>query len=375
MKQFFIWFLLFLKRLFQKPSFFIICLLIPATGFLLGSLSRQEDSGVRIAVFNEDSPLSNMLTEHLLQKEGILQFYLCETEEELYQAVSSKKAECGYIFRADLEKRLNEKDTKRSIPCIKSPSSVLYKFANEVVFSELISSYGKNIVMAFGTESGFFTEITPEELNAVGESFSYYIENGGTFSFEYETLNTGLKEESKGGNIAFPFRGIGSIIILVGGMFGTVKWFQDRGKGIFYRLPYQKKWIGRLVSISVPTIAFSMVVLLGIVLSGTGIFWIRELLVMALYSLAVTGFGCILCRILKRDVAVCAILPVIILGSLIFCPVFFSLEGMFPIIGIVGKVFLPYYYLKAIFGGAGDILLLGCIGVMLIGISMIGRRE
>ena len=44
-----------------------------------------------------------------------------------------------------------------------------------------------------------------------------------------------------------------------------------------------------------------------------------------------------------------AAIPFFIIGSLVFCPVFFDAERLLPGLGQAGRLFLPYYYLRGFF--------------------------
>lgn len=70
---------------------------------------------------------------------------------------------------------------------------------------------------------------------------------------------------------------------------------------------------------------------------------------MALYALAVSVFSMALGAILKTPEALGAAIPFFIIGSLVFCPVFFDAERLLPGLGQAGRLFLPYYYLRGFF--------------------------
>ena len=102
------WCLLFLKRLYHKPVFLVLLLLIPLLTFGYSSLSR-EDSGiltVAVAQQDPDDALATRLIADLCQSSQLIRFDLCESPDQARELVTYGKADSAWIFDADLENRI-----------------------------------------------------------------------------------------------------------------------------------------------------------------------------------------------------------------------------------------------------------------------------
>ena len=103
-KNGFTWYLLLTKRLLKKPSFWAVLLLVPVMVFGLGLAAQEESHILRIAVYAEPSsdPLGSRIAEDLEELDGVVEYTVCGTEEELRREVSLSQADAGYLLPAEL---------------------------------------------------------------------------------------------------------------------------------------------------------------------------------------------------------------------------------------------------------------------------------
>ena len=73
---------------------------------------------------------------------------------------------------------------------------------------------------------------------------------------------------------------------------------------------------------------------------------LQELAVLLVYGMLVSAFALFLKKICPTPQLLCCLIPFFIVGSLVFCPVFVDAGRFFPQIDVVGRLFLPYYYLR-----------------------------
>ena len=71
-----------------------------------------------------------------------------------------------------------------------------------------------------------------------------------------------------------------------------------------------------------------------------------EAAVMAGYCCVVIGSVWILRLVCRRPQVLCCIIPFLVIGSLVFCPVFVDAGRFFPGLDQVGGLFPPWYYLQ-----------------------------
>lgn len=384
-----VWFFLSCKRYLRKVSFLLILLVLPAAIFFVRGLEEKEGQEVRIAVCVETADsdgtdgktalLEEELLEALTKQEGdeedadgsgLFRFYECGSEEEVKAQVASRQAECGYVFSGNLREKLDEGDYKRCIRVYSAPSTVLADLSTEVVFAALMKLYDREIFLDYvmeaqvlrdsGGESGWGGEafdggMEPggaEGLETLaGELYDKWLASGSTFRFAYRYQNRGGQGlDSEGGTEAagvFPVRGIVAVYLLLVGMYSAVMLGYDEEKGLFLPLSSGRRLVCRMAVLAAPVFLAALSALGALRTGGCFGDLAREFGVMGVYVLAVCGFSYGLKIICRRPQVVCCLIPLVLVGSLVFSPVFVDIRQFFPEWGWVEKAFLASYYLRA----------------------------
>ena len=140
-------------------------------------------------------------------------------------------------------------------------------------------------------------------------------------------------------------------MILISGLFGAVKWFEDEKRGLYSSFNSEAKVMIGFISILAPTVLMALSGIVTIYLSNTYTYMSREFIAMGLYVLLVCGFSYLLKLIVKSGTDICVILPVVTIGSLIFCPVFIDISNFILFISWINKLFPTFYYLNGISRG------------------------
>ena len=376
MKKVILWFFLCCKRYLKRIPFLLLLAALPLTALAASRMENRKDGTVRIAVCcldPEPASLGNRLKENLLARDtGLFSFYPCENEQQVRDHVAARKAECGYLIPENLEQKINSGRFKRSITVFSAPSTVTASLSTEVVFSELAAIRNKDILEDYVEQGAAFDALgaagSPERKKASGQAGDLYkerMEDGSTFRFEYVyTYSPGQTGNGSGETgTADPFpRPLSSP--WADGRVPFYHWTLQRGhsrrgqpQGAFYPSscqvsafpaaspPWRLLWpwrpcpdFLRCSSREGPGIS-----------SGGAAAILPEAAAMALYALAVSIFSMALGAILKTPEALGAAIPFFIIGSLVFCPVFFDAERLLPGLGQAGRLFLPYYYLRGFF--------------------------
>lgn len=375
MKKVILWFFLCCKRYLKRIPFLLLLAALPLTALAASRMENGKDGTVRIAVCcldPEPASLGNRLKENLLARDtGLFSFYPCENEQQVRDHVAARKAECGYLIPENLEQKINSGRFKRSITVFSAPSTMTASLSTEVVFSELAAIQNKDILEDYVERGAAFDALgaagSPERKKASGQAGDLYkerMEDGSTFRFEYVYTyspeqagngsgETGTAAPSPG---LFPVRGLTAVFLFITGLYSAVTAAEDSRRGLFTPLPVRLRLPCRFASLAAPVALAALSGLSAVLLSGgPGISSggaaaiLPEAAAMALYALAVSIFSMALGAILKTPEALGAVIPFFIIGSLVFCPVFFDAERLLPGLGQAGKLFLPYYYLRGFF--------------------------
>lgn len=368
-----LWFLLSWKRYLKRPGFLILLLLFPVSACLFQKEESKAQEGILIAVYAESSDpdsLDQMLVKKLAAykdaSEGMFSFYPVSSMEELKNEVAARKAECGYVIYEGLEEKLEKRKLKGIIGLYEAPSTVAGLLSTETLFSLMIEEYDKTLFL------NYMEDMLPEAKEEAGSGYGNgyleaealydsFLQNGSTFRFVYEdsqykekgllnSLEEDNKEETpdrenKEKATIFPVRGFIAVFLFITGLYGGVTLGQDEKRGLFVMLPAVERGLCRFASLAAPVVLGAASGMATLWVSGEMGFWLRELLLLLAYAGAVALFSMAVKRITVREELLCCLIPFFLLGSLIFCPVFVDVGQYVKAAGLIGKLFLPYYYL------------------------------
>lgn len=359
---------LFIKRLIKNPAFISILIIMPLLVTMFNKVKSKEEKSILVGVYYERDELSKIICENLKDKKGYIKFLVYDNKDEMTNEVQAKKLECAYIFPSDFKDRLDNYKIKKIITCIEVPSTILSNLSDEIVFSEIIREYGKNIAINFAKEKNILVGNGENNINNISKNYERFNTPESTFSINYKYINedhiNSIKPSDK--TTTYVIHGIVSVLILISGLLGAVKWFDDEKRGLYSSFNSKEKIIIGFISILVPTMLMALSGIMTIYFSNTYSYMFREVILMILYILLVVGFSYLLKLLVKSGTDICAMLPVIIIGTLIFCPVFIDASIFIPFVSWVNKLFLTFYYLEGISKGIDGFLVMTIISVVLI---------
>ena len=135
---------------------------------------------------------------------------------------------------------------------------------------------------------------------------------------------------------AMPIRGFIAVLLLVSGLAGGVTWLNDKE----CKLP-----VSAICSISIPLLFMSISAILTLFLTEEAHSFRKEIGIFFIYLLLLIIFVRLLLLFIKNPTILTVSIPVLTLGSLIYCPIFVNLGTLMPFFRIIEKLFPPYYYL------------------------------
>lgn len=353
MKRFFLMFYLLCKRQLKHVALTILLFAMPVIGMIYNLLPSMHENGViSIALYaSDDNKTALDAIELLVSKESEINFYRCDSEEELENAVISREAQGGYIFDDNLKENLLNSDLKDNITLVQNGSSIVTQTTNEIVFSAVLSSITKDISIKYMKDNSFFT---PDKWDMAVTHFSRTFEtlynNGSSLKLFFKTLNVaddGTYSTTSFGTkvLEFPIRNIMVVIIFIACLLGAANWISDKESGVFAPMPKTLVTACRPLYILVPALMFGLSGIVTIAASGNFTSFSAEFGVMAVYVIINVAFGTLMTFIFKKSRTITALLPVFILCSLLFCPVFLDLSIYIPAVNVLNKFLPPYYYM------------------------------
>ena len=352
-------FLTQLKQFIKKPESFLLLLSLPILTILLSGIGKSQEQTIRVVCYfpgisasdtsdqflitdtdsSSDASLI-VLAEKLFRYEGLYFFDICNSEQEVFDAVAGNRAECGYLFPANLYTELLEGNLKELVTTVTSPSTTMLPVINETVYSLIFEGLAIDALNQYLSEdSSIAAEYdTLYDKNDVAALYQKYLLNDSAFHFEY----SGNPEEyrfTKASVLLSPIRGILSVLVLLSAFTGAISFYH------FAKTPVFNTWKMRISSVTVPVIYTMPVMLLCIYFAGLGTGLVKELLCLLFYGAACILFTLLLTLIIKKRVIFVSLLPLFILACLIFTPVFIDISVFLPAMKPLSYLFLPYYYL------------------------------
>lgn len=341
-----LWFYLSLKRQTKRLVFLLLLVALPSGLWFFRKAEKTETDSIAIALYAGESEWNHQVADELLSGEHSFEFYMSHSEEELREDVAARRAECGYIFSEDLLEKMETGRYRRGITVVTAPSTAVDKLSSEVVFSGLFSVWGRSLLETYSREGEPF-QGEKEVWKRLEPLYDTYLENGSTFSVQYETEGgTDLGKPSM--KQTFPARGMTAVFIFVIGLTAAVTACEDEKRGLFSSLSGIRREAAVLACLAAPVFLACVSGFAALMISGEAECgeWISEVFHLLVYGGMCTLFSWILCRTVKNSLAVACLIPFFAVASLVFCPVLIALSSFISWVPAVSKFFLPYYYLK-----------------------------
>ena len=170
-----------------------------------------------------------------------------------------------------LPNNLTASHTKDVLPLLRTLPTLCLHFRMKYYFL-LFFVFMVKILQRITLMNSLFSSIKTSAIKMTNEKYDYYVNGAATFHIDFNTLedngdtsslNTIAVEKS-----SFPIRGILSILIFVGGLFGCVQWLKDSENGVFAPMSYTFHRISRILYIIIPTLLFAISSLITIYLAN-----------------------------------------------------------------------------------------------------------
>lgn len=317
-------FLIYVKRQLKSPAFVIGGVLIPLLLPFVMSLSTGGEQGLKAGVVCADDSVCYVLS----QKKGIVEFEIYDNEESLVRDVENATLNCGYILPSDMYNAFKE-NRHGAVSCLKSPSSILTRVSNEALFSALASLYTNSVAADYMDSKGI--QYDRERLEQYSKS---YIENKNAIGIEYSYQGE-RSENKKASSACDTLLGLTGLYILLGSVLSVNLWLKD-----------EKSLVPRGF-VNVAATVFLLTLWGGSILFLYRGFQWETALRLVLFALLTFSFCAVLRSLCRRISVICGVLPVIVCGSLVLCPVFVDIGGIVPAISAAGCIFPVFYLLES----------------------------
>ena len=367
-KRMLLWFRMLTKRLYKKPTFLAILVLIPLLVFGYGMVA-EEDSGVAtVALYGNEEPLTQKILTELTQDSQLLQYTRCETPQEAEKLVRGGKADMAWIFPEDLEGSIkaftDDPGTDTAfLRVVLREENVVLMLARERLSGIVYPYIARNFYI------NFLREEYPE-LNHLSDEQLLVYYDGTQMSeelFQYEGKDPTQVQQVH--YLLAPVRGLLAIVIILGGMATAMYSIRDRENGTFQWLPSHRQILPELGGQVIGALNLGIAAWLAMVISGLASGFFRELIVLLEYSLCVSFYCMLLRRVLGNIRRIGTAIPLLIVAMLLVCPVFFDFGKM----RLLQFVFPPTYYVNGAYNEAYLGYMLGYTALCALGCLVVDK--
>ena len=331
MKHFQAWLLHLIQYTLRKKLFWILPLALIAISIAAAAAARSHQL-IRIPLYcAQPDALTRAAMEELIHSDdGLYRFYESPSQDYLREDVSSRKAECGYVFPDRLEERLQLGEPEL-ITVYTSSSTVLSSIVNEAVYNAVFHSYAKTMLTGYILSGDVIPEDADAVRQAVEEQYAYEEANTPSFHVVYEDVSEEFYDNQSAFRI--PLRGFLALLIFLSSLAGVSQFRHDRQKGYFLlRHPMEKRYVpaiyALLPALFLSLLGFFCLLLAGSALSGAGM--LAELVLLPAYAAVCALLALLLNHLVRSSIAYDALIPILMIFCLLYSPVFFDLSSYLP---------------------------------------------
>ena len=343
MRKCIIWLSLMTKRQLKHMSIIVILLCMLITIFAMSVIPNTINVSIHVGYYiDKTNPLFHTLSEELNNHKGSVVFSSYDNINDIEKDILTGTLQNGYIFDDNMSKvsSLHPKDSATSM------------LSNIVILAIIMEHTADDMLIDDILNQRFFPDLTNEDINYMRDIYAKYATNDSTFSFDYKTLYDDYKGDSRMLNIASyiatPVRGIIAIFIFVSALAAGLNSYTDINNNTYANIPLRHQPLLRLLNISIPVNLASIIGLMGIIIVG-----IYNNIFYEIFALIMYASGCILiCLLLSYIVnkyIFTALIPVLILSSIVCCPIIFNLGNIIPAIKIIQHFLPPTHYITIFF--------------------------
>lgn len=335
-------FLLFMiKSYIQSPLFLFVMIVFVMMGFIISANSKRPasvtDDKVHVSVmFTGDNDVFKKNIMNTFSENSSIEFIDYTDEDAFKDSVTSRSSECGYIIPSDLNEYLLSGNKDVHIMTYVSPSSVLTPVINEAVyaavFKELAPEALYDYLVKYSSVQDDMTDVSYEDTYAL---YKRFLGSGDTFSVKVLLdEEAGHRNRSAG---VLNVRGIFALLSLCGAFAGALKFYGLKDNSFF------NSFFCRLSYILTPLFINVFISEINSVISGSGLHPVRSMI----FILTTAVMVCALTLIIKSRTLFSAFIPVYIVLSLVFTPVFIDVYSFLPSMRFISYLFTPVYYIKS----------------------------
>lgn len=328
------------KRLFRSVPFLLSLVLLMLTVTAALFCDRAVSSPVAGVVSNGTGEHTDAMMARLTE----YGFLLYENEQALRDDLQNGVITCGAVFPADIEQRITTPNLAESILFLYTPTTSLPDLFRLELVTELLTEAAPYFSVPILEQLAPSADLADE----IAERYRHELLNGTGFVFDIETVS-GKAVSETGFGISLATAALSLFLFLLPLIQGC-RLYDGSYTAIEKRIGKRKALFTvflpeALVSLVTSLLLVCLLVPLAALASGQTAFTSR-LLPALLTAILHASLGLVLPLLVRRADALQMLAVPVLLMTVAFCPLFFDLAIIAPVIRTV-RLFLPTYWLFA----------------------------
>lgn len=328
-KRTLLWLWMLTKRLYHKPTFLVVLALIPLVSFGYG-FADLDDSGILTVVLAQEGqdPLAEQIIESLLHKSQLIRYVTCDSPDEAREMLEAGKADAAWIFPEELESKMrafsqNPSAMNAFLTVLERQSDVTTRITREGLSETFYGRLSRLNYIGFIRENAPMLDTVSDE-----QLLSYYDNVAGPeelFQFTHLTGQSAIAGDSRH-FLLWPVRGLLGVVIMLCALAAGMYYIQDRQQGTFSWVSEKRQALAELGCQLASVLQVTVIASVALTLLGLTADPLREVTIVLLYSLCCSAFAMLVRRACRTIGVMGVMLPLLILASLMACPVFLDLD-------------------------------------------------
>lgn len=319
-----LWFAMLSKRLYKKPTFLILMVLIPLLVVGYTAISGGESGMLTIGLAcEENDPLAQEIFSDLQTSSQLISFRIYDTPQEAETLLRGGKLDAAWIFSGDIADKIEIFSQQPSasnafIRVLEREDNIALMLSRERLNGTIYPYVAQRVYVHF------LRDLAPELDHLSDAQLLEYYEavDLSTKLFDYANAASQQQHESF---LLSPLRGLLGALILLCSLAAGMYYIRDLEAGTFAWI--NRKWLFLPEFGCQMTASLHIGIVCAICLSFCGLaasVWL-ELAILLLYSLCCSVFAMLLRQLCGSMKLLGAMLPLLIVVVLVVCPVFFDL--------------------------------------------------
>ena len=222
-----------LKRTLHKKSIWICMAVVAVLSAVIVEAEKESETEIKAAVYDETGAYTALLEAH----EGLVDFVILDSSEQVRQAVLKGEAECGYLLPAGLSDNMMAHRANWSVTVYQDADAVTVPIVNEVIFEKIFQHVSCRWFEDYLVQNSLIREngVSQDRLDSLMKD-SLDGQLNATFAFEIEhTGNGNGVVQAKEQEASYPVVAVLVIAVILCGLQGLLQVIADIRDRRFYK--------------------------------------------------------------------------------------------------------------------------------------------